>query len=101
MRRTREDWGELIERWGRSGLTARAFAAEAGVNAHTLTYWKWRLRKDTRSPTLSGFVEVVASSSERAAEPLEVVLEGGQRIRVPAGFDAEALRRVLDILERR
>jgi hypothetical protein len=34
-------------------------------------------------------------------EPLEVVLGNGRRVRVPAGFAAEDLQRVLDVLERR
>ena len=28
-----------------SGLTAKEFAAETGLNAGTLTCWKWRLRR--------------------------------------------------------
>lgn len=32
---------------------------------------------------------------------LEVVLEGGQRIRVPSGFDGETLRRLIQELQGR
>jgi len=34
-------------------------------------------------------------------EPLEVVLEGGARVRVPLDFDEATLARLLDVLERR
>lgn len=113
-RASRETWQKRVERWGASGLTAGEFASEIGVNARTLTYWKWKLasrlgadgrpgRRGQReiSPT---FVEVMAaaasavSSDGAASEALEVVLEGGIRVRVPARFDAEALRRVVAAL---
>ncbi len=34
-------------------------------------------------------------------EPLEVVLEGGARVRVPLDFDEATLARLLDVVERR
>jgi hypothetical protein len=36
----------LVRRWRRSGQTARQFAASAGINAGTLSYWAWRLRQE-------------------------------------------------------
>src|SRR5688572_27597837 len=39
----REEWAKRVERWCESGLTAAEFAAELGINARTLTYWKWVL----------------------------------------------------------
>jgi hypothetical protein len=78
---------------------------EIGVNARTLTYWKWKLgqaesRRGTPRP------EVVATAPLRISggaslETLEVVLGGGVVIRVPARFDPDALRRVVVALEAR
>jgi hypothetical protein len=79
-------------------LSANEFAAEIGVNARTLTYWKWKLgRSESRGVE---FVEVspTAVAADAANEQLEVVLDGGVVIRVPARFDAEALRRVVAAL---
>lgn len=110
-RETRETWKKRVERWAHSGRTAKEFAAEIGVNAHTLTYWKWRLSSEaTRHPRVAAtavpsFVEVVApllaaEAPPRSAvsQPLELLLPRGLVIRVPPSFDADALRRVVDVL---
>jgi transposase-like protein len=118
----RELWSKRVERWKDSGLTAREFASEMGINQHTLSYWSWKLgkAKTAKSPTKKkqpvGFVEVVAESQALAGpltedpgavpeaswderpEPLEIILRDDVRIRVPVRFDAEALRRVVAAL---
>lgn len=113
-RETRSTWAKRVERWNASGLTAAEFAAEIGANARTLTYWKWKLgtvradegrpRQGERAKVGPAFVEVVpapmspASTETAASEAIEVVLDGGVRVRVPARFDADALRRVVAAL---
>ena len=42
-----------------------------------------------------------ASPAPRAADTIEIELAGGYRVRVGSGVDGKALRRVLDVLERR
>jgi hypothetical protein len=127
-RASRDDWAKRVERWKDSGLSAKVFAAEVGVNASTLSYWKWRLaadskkriaRKRTRKNTAVvtrkspakktaslavrplSFVEITKASSAAVAEPFEIELVSGERVRVPSSFDAEALARLLAVLERR
>lgn len=115
-RSTRELWAKRVERWKDSGLSTREFAAEMGINPNTLSHWKWKLDKATatavkRKP--AAFVEVVAERGELAEcaigtvtvaadderfEPLEIVVRDELRIRVPARFDAEALRRLVAAL---
>ncbi len=89
-------------------MSAAEFALEIGVNARTLTYWKWKLgRPEPRRATpRPEFVEVVATapsqtSGEASLDALEVVLAGGVVIRVRVRFDADALRRVVVALEAR
>ena len=107
----REVWAKRVERWKDSGLTAREFAAEVGVNEHTLSSWRRRLaaegepdRPETAiTPT---FVEIVGAAgivdvAPAASEPLEVVLPGGLRIRVPARFHPASLLRLVATLESR
>lgn len=114
----RETWAKRVERWKDSGLTAKEFQAESGINARSLSWWRWRLaggepakKKRTRSSkrpdgalsktpavTPLSFVEVPTAI---VRDPLEVVLVSSVRIRVPIGFDDATLVRLLDVLERR
>jgi transposase len=113
-RTTREDWAKRVERWKDSGLSAKEFAAEVGISARSLTWWKWRLgspvavtakrartkrARGARAPKVSPltFVEMTAVSSE----PIEIALPSRICVRVRAGFDDATLKRVLDALERR
>ncbi len=50
-------------------------------------------------PVLAG--AVTPARSRRRAGLIEIGLSGGRRVRVDRDVDAEALRRVLDALERR
>ena len=113
-RTSREEWAKRVERWGDSGLTAKEYAAEIGIKAHTLSWWKWRLssgapalkrrRRTRRAPTTGAgatpltFVEMATAL---APEPLEIVLPSRVRIRVPSAFDGSTLARLLDVLEAR
>lgn len=104
-------WAKRVERWKDSGLSAREFAAEVGVNEHTLSRWRRRLAaagEPGRSETAitPSFVEIVSvagivEAATVVAEPLEVVLPRGLRIRVPSRFDPASLLRLVATLEAR
>lgn len=105
---TRQEWAKRVERWQDSGLTAAEFAAEAGINPRTLTYWKWKLgkerggrgrRKRSAEPKVE-FVEV-ASLAGAVPAPIELVVDGRYVVRVSSGADVELLSRVLEVLEQR
>ncbi len=129
MARTdRATWAKRVQRWGDSGLKAPEYAAEIGVNPRTLAYWKWRLgakpavagpkpvaakstsaesptsrkrvHRSRSTPPLS-FVELTRAAAPVVSEPFELVFARGVRIRVPTAFDADALVRLLDVMERR
>lgn len=101
QRATRAIWAERVARWERSGLTAAAFATRAGVNAHTLAYWKWRLK--TAAPAGLGFVEVVSplAREEHGPAVVDVTSPAGYRLRVPDDVGCDRLRALLDVLEAR
>lgn len=89
----------LLGEWARSGLSAAAFARRAGVSCWTL--YSWRKARRRAGDLRAGFVEL---SAVRAPESpvhgaLELVLSGGQVIRVADGFDATTLRRLVAALE--
>jgi hypothetical protein len=62
-------WAKRVERWIDSGLTAKEFAAEAGLKPSTLSYWKWRLRAKRPAKTSAATTE----SASRAVSPLSFV----------------------------
>ena len=111
-RASAEEWKKRIERWRDSGLTADQFAAELGTNAGTLRFWGYKLNKSKReaagqvvppkkkatSALSSSFVEVRTAASDSV---FELELGNGRRLRVPNGFDAAALERLLGLLERK
>ena len=110
-RESREIWCKRVERWAESGLSAREFAAELGVNAARLANWKYRLeaaarKAATKPPLTEGvqFVEVKTTAPDlealRTVTPprFELVLTCGATVRIPEGFDATTLRRLLDVM---
>ncbi len=102
-------WRRMVQQWRGSGQNVRAFCA-----AHDLTessFYAWRRTLAQRDLQASGcrgsqapersvrpplFVPVQVSAMPSV--PLEVVLERGQVVRVPAGFDATTLRQLLAVL---
>ena len=122
----REVWTKRVERWRESGLTAKEYAAEVGVNANTLSHWGWRLHGEERGPRKGrrgaegvparvGWVEVVAPDGAISSPATEVEIAPavppsgwfeldvgrGRVIRVPADFDRDALDRLLAVVEAR
>ena len=94
-RTSREERAKRVERWRDSGLTAAEFAAELGINAHSLSWWKWRLAAE---PAKRGFTRRSSSRSRASQrcrrrlpflemtppvqrELLEIVLATGVRVR--------------------
>ena len=74
---------ELIEAQRRSGMSIAAFARKHGVSAWKL-YQAGRKRRRRRKPPAQ-FVEVAVSPKATEASPLELVFQGGMRLRVPPG----------------
>ena len=109
-RASAEEWARRVERWRDSGLTAKEFSAETGLNAGTLLHWSWKLRaaagetrarrartsrepvSDIQPEAAPRFVELPAASLVSPAAMLELVVG---ELRVPAGFDEDTLGRVL------
>ena len=99
---TRDEWADRVGRWQRSGLSAEAFAGRERLNAKQLTWWRWRLRTSaTPPPEPAPFLPVriveAASPSANSTVSVEIALANGRVVRVPPGFDATTLARVLAI----
>ena len=104
------EWARRIEEQERSGLSIREFAKQRGLKPGSLSFWKWKLARAGRAmgpPPVAplGFVELMAvpppaSASRRRDGPMfEIVLSSDRSVRVPAGFDASELARLVAVLE--
>ena len=115
-------WAKRVERWKDSGLTVKEFAAEIGVNANTLSNWNWKLSKEhsvsaqkqkkskreparkkpekKSAPDPIQFIEV-AQPQVASDVRFEIELRRGHRLFVPTCFNADALGRLVDVLEAR
>lgn len=124
-RASRTVWAKRVQRWERSGETARAFAARLRVNPYTLKWWRWVFargqegRERAAAPVgAAEFVELVHAGARRPPTPpdqalgvaagakgpsgqVEVCLPSGLHIIVPAAADVEAVGRLVAALERR
>ena len=102
-------WRGLLQEWKLSEKSVRAFCAERGLDETKFYCWRRTIAKRDGSYTPSeragkssdqapAFVPVEVKAPVAAAT-LEVVVSSGRVIRVPAEFDAAALRRLLMVLE--
>jgi hypothetical protein len=112
MRQTRREWARRVAAWRRSGQTSKEFADLAGVKASTLLWWSTKLRTErvvakavgrTRRP--DGVLQsgeplpIVELCGGGIDDRFELELGGGRRLRIPPGFDAAALGRLLRVLQ--
>jgi hypothetical protein len=91
-----------VEAWRQSGQTQAEFARTHGIKVERLSRWARRLAADP-APALFHPVRVRRSEAAQLAsdECIELALGDGHSIRLPRGFDASDLRRVLDVLRAR
>lgn len=97
MTSTEKRWSGHVAAWAASGLSCKEYSAKAKVNPRTLGWWKSKLGQ------APAFVEVtaqVATSRPPEAGTLELVV-GRVLLRVRGRVDADALTRILDVLEAR
>ena len=100
----------IIERWRRrvtaqaaSGLTVRVFAQQRGIGADSLYRWRtWFRQQREAAPQLPALVEVrvVDDDDQPAVATMVVELTSGRRLRLEPGFDADAVGRLVTVLER-
>ena len=94
------------------GSSVSVVARHYDVNANQVFSWRKRYREDPPAPSgpLASQLMPVVITAERdgvaappstAVEKIEINVAGKYRVRVGNGFDGQALRRVLDVLERR
>ena len=95
------------------GASVSVVARQYDVNANQIFSWRKRYREEARqlpNQTAPQIVPVMIAPEPDAvavqpalvaAEKIEIDVSDKYRVRVGCGFDGRALRRVLDVLERR
>jgi transposase len=94
------------------GSSVSKVARHYDVNANQVFGWRKRYRDEAHAPTVRSASQLiplvvtaepdaVATQPSTAAAAIEIDLAGKYRVRVGSAVEAEALRRVLDVLERR
>ena len=100
----------VLARWQRSGLTLREFGEQREIPLSTLTWWRQVFRrageqvnaasKGVPASDAAVFTEVPRVARAPIVPPvLEIVLQSGHVVRVPAGADTDTLQRVLQALQ--
>ena len=92
-----------VQAWEASGLSAHAYAAQAGVNPNTLVGWRWQQRRQVEvrrsgRPAALEFVELRETEDGGTRDATIELRLDGLTVRVPDGFEPETLRRVLSVL---
>jgi len=94
-----EDARVVVEAWKESGERLTAFARRYGIKPRRLSQWANRLEVPSEEIRFHP-VRVVQAPSEELSQrnPIEIVLGEGYSVRVPPGFAAQDLERVLGVL---
>ncbi len=103
-RRSLRDYEALFVKQEKSGLSVNAFAKREGVPPSTLARWKRRLTKAKSASRTKALLPVrVQSVTVECVDTMplaefEVRLRSGHELRLSRGFDAAALRTLVEIL---
>jgi len=102
-RRWSEEEGRLaVSAYQASGKTLSSFAQEYGLQPSRIWRWSARVRGEKKGGMRFHPVRLrEAEHDDPQAGTIEVVLVNGRRVRVPRGFVAEDLVRVLEVVEGR
>jgi hypothetical protein len=104
----REDAREAIGAWKRSGQTLSEFCRARGLQPRRMQRWLRRLEGSVLAePTIAlepvrfhpvRLMSAGETSGYQSTQPIEIVLGDGCSVRVPPGFAAADLARVLQVL---
>jgi hypothetical protein len=89
----RELWRQRIAEQETGGQSIRAYCGERGLKESAFYGWRGRLRKQN---TPVRFALVESKPSMETAAPIELLLAGGDRLRIQS--DAATLKLVLAVL---
>ena len=100
MRRSREEWRELVVEFRGSGARAQDFARQRGLNVTRLWWWCSELRKEVPGKPVASvrFLPVRAAAVVPSPKPIEAQV-GAVVLRFECGTDVEYLAALVSRLE--
>ena len=97
--RKEQQWRRWIQQWQQRGRSVRTFCARHALSQPSFYAWRRALQqRDAAAAAPFVPVRVVHDEAPAPARPLEIVLAGGRRVRVPSGCDPASLRQLLAVL---
>lgn len=90
---------QVLRAFAESGLSRREFAERHGLHEQRLYNWQRRLGGGESAQSVQ-FRELPRSPVAGADARVEVVLRSGVLLRIPSSFDASALGKILELLDR-
>jgi transposase-like protein len=96
LRRSPAEIAKILAEYARSDLTQQAFADARGLSLSSLSLWLRKAREQGEAKEGPRLVPVRLRSSVETG--FELAVPGGATLRIPADFDEDALRRVLEII---
>jgi len=97
-------WRRELATWQSSGLSQAEYQRTHGLTKNAFTYWKLKLLGSNRAKATLVAVPrkvVRAGAQSGGTGGIRLRVAGGYVVEVAAGFEAEALERLLTVLERR
>lgn len=100
--RGRAVWAAEVAAWRKSGTNATEFCRRRGLSRKTFSWWRWKLGASPSSAVATAFVAITPKEPESAMSVVEFeIVVRDVVVRVPEGFDGEALGRLVDLLAAR
>ena len=91
-------WRDRVRRFEASTLTTKAFCEREGFGTESLR--RWRRWCAQNPPQLPALVEVKVAALSPRRDIMVVELSGGRRLTLEPGFDADAVARLVALLDR-
>ncbi len=100
-------WEKIIREAARSGISVRGFCRQRHLRESQFYWWRHHLEQRRQAPAAgkqgnhSGASFALVSEDPGSLDAgIELVLEGGRRLRIRKGVDEATLRAVLQAMER-
>lgn len=100
LRRSREEWRELVEQHETSGLSVIEFAHREGLKAKTFGWWRWELRRERSARTTppAAPLTLVPIPARSPVQGVVIRLSRGTELQVPTGAEPDWIGRLVAAL---